>query len=163
MRKLSVNKIFITATIIIALFFLTRLEFDGFKAKTVIYPILWAGIGLLGFKYYKLLRGSESAIRKSLLGLGLAFYIFCTLSFGFIFFICAEINHGISFINKQDNSLSLECRTYGCYGTSEGCPLYKVRNLTKHIKWVTKFNENPVDTSKWQHRSLLYNSRTTDF
>ena len=150
MRKLSVNKIFITATTIIALLFLIRLEFGGFKAKTVIYPILWVGIGILGFKYSKLLRGRESAIRKSLLGLGLAFYIFGTLFFGFRFFMCAENNHGISFINKQDKSLSLECRTYDCYGTADDCQLYKVRNLTKHIKWVTKFIENPVDTSKWQ-------------
>jgi hypothetical protein len=150
MRKLSVNQLLITATTIIALLFLTRLELDDFKAKTVIYPILWAGIGVLGFRYFKILRGSASALRKSLLGLGLAFYIFGTLFFGSSFFMCAEGNHGILFINKQDKRLSLECRTYDCYGTADGCQLYKVRNLTIHLKWVTKFNENPIDTSEWQ-------------
>jgi predicted membrane channel-forming protein YqfA (hemolysin III family) len=145
-----VNKILITATTIITLFLFTRLEFDGFKVKTAVYPILWIGVGILGIRYFKILRGSASAIRKSFLGLGLALYIFGTLFFGSTFFICDQRNHGISFINKQNKSLSLECRTYDCYGTADGCQLYKVRNLTKHIKWVTKFNQNPVDTSEWQ-------------
>jgi predicted membrane channel-forming protein YqfA (hemolysin III family) len=150
MRKLSVNKVLITATTIIALFFSTRLEFDGFRVKTAVCPILWIGIGILGFRYFKILRGGASAIRKSLLALGFAFYIFGTLFYGSRFFMCAEGNHGILFINKRDKSLSLECRTYDCYGTADDCQLYKVKNLTRHIKWVTKFNENQVDTSEWQ-------------
>ncbi len=150
MRKPSLIKILIIATTIIALFFSTRLEFDGFKLKTVIYPILWVLIGALGFNYYKILRGTDAAIRKSLLGLGFAFYVLGTLALGLGFFICAEIDHGVSFIHKKDKSLSLVCRTFECYGTADHCQLYQVRKLTEHIKWVTRFNENPVDTSKWQ-------------
>ena len=150
MRKLSVKTTLIVATAILGLFLLTRLEIDGFKAKTIIYPILWIGIGILGFKYFNILKGSASAIRKSLLGLGLAVYIFSTLYFGIQFFMCAESDHGVLFTHKNNKSLSLVCRTYDCYGTADGCQLYEVRNLTKHIKWITKFNENSVDTSKWQ-------------
>jgi len=155
MRKPSIKLIFITASTITVLFSLTYLEINGFKAKTVIYPILWISIGVLGYKYYTLLRGSDSAIRKSLLGLGLAFYLFGSLAFGGSLILCKEIDHGVSFIHIENKSLSLVCRTYDCYGTVDDCQMYKVRNLTKHIKWVTKYNEKPVDTSKWQHRSFF--------
>lgn len=154
MRKSSINRILIGVAFILALLVFTRLEFDNFKAKTISYPILWLGIGILGFKYFKNLRGSASAIRKSLLGLGLAFYLIGSLFFGIQFIMCAESKHGISFINKRDIHIRLECRTADCYLTTDPCQLYKVRQLTKHIKWVTEFNEVPVDTSKWQHRSF---------
>jgi len=132
------------------LFFLTYLEFDDFKVKTVIYPILWIGVGVLGYGYFNILRGTDSAIRKTILGLGFAFYLFASLSFGLQFFFCGEGNKRTLFIHKTDKCLSLECRPYDCYGTADGCKLYKVKNLTKHIKWVTKYNENPVDTSEWR-------------
>ena len=151
MRRPSKKIIVITAIIILALLLLTKLEFGAYKAKTVIYPILWLGFGVLGVKYYQALRGSASAIRKSIFGLGLALYLLGTLVFGFEYLMCAEINYGISYIDKQDKRISLECRTFGCYGTSDNCQLYKVRHLTKSIKLVTKFDEFPVDTSKWQY------------
>ena len=153
MRKPPVNKILIIAVTILVLFFLTYLEIDDFKAKTIIYPILWIGIGLLGYKYYNILRGSDSAIRKTILGLGFAFYVLASLSFGLGFFLCGEGDHGVSYTHKKKKSLSLICRRYDCYGTADRCQLYKVRNLTKHIKWVTKYtkyNEKPVDTSEWR-------------
>ena len=149
MRKPLINKIVIAASIVLAIFLLSGIEIGSFKIKAVTYPILWISIGVLGFKYFKTLRGRNSAIRKSLLGLGLAFYVFGTWYFIFSFFLCAEIDRGVSFLHKKDKSLSLVCRTFECYGTSSSCQLYKVRNLTTHIKWVTKYNENPVDTSKW--------------
>jgi len=151
MRKLPLNKVLIGATCIFALFVLTRVEIDDFKLKTIIYPISWVAIGIFGFKYYNILRGSASAIRKSLFGLALGFYILGTLYFGLRIFMCAEDDHGVSFTHKKDRSLSLVCRTYDCYGTADHCQLYKVRTLTKHIKWVIRFNEIPVDTNIWQH------------
>jgi len=151
MKTLSLIKILIITTAIIVLYFLTSLEFDGFKAKTVIYPVLWIVIGVLGFKYFKTLRGTDAAIRKSLLGLGLAVYILGTLFLGLGFLLCAESDHGVIFTNKKDKSLSLVCRTYDCYLTADRCKIYQVRTLTEHIKWVTRFSENRVDTSEWQH------------
>ncbi len=150
MRKPPATKIFIIAAAILVLFLLTNLEIDSFKAKTIIYPILWIGIGLFGYGYYNILRGTDSAIRKTILGLGFAFYLFASLSFGLQFFFCGEGNKRTLLIHKTDKSLRLECRPYDCYGTADGCQLYKVRNLTKHIKWVTRFKEIPVDTSEWQ-------------
>jgi len=150
MRKPSVNKIILIAATIQVLFLLTNLEIDSFKAKTIIYPILWIGIGLLGYGYFTILRGTESAIRKTILGLGFAFYVFASLFFGIGFFLCAEGDHGVSYTHKKDKSLSLVCRTFDCFGTADGCQLYKVRNLTRHIKWVTRSKEIPVDTSEWQ-------------
>ena len=150
MKTLSLIKILIITTAIIVLYFLTSLEFDGFKAKTIIYPILWISIGVLGYWYYDFLRGSNSAIRKSILGLGFAFYLLGTLFLGLGFLFCAESDHGVIFTNKKDKSLSLVCRTYDCYLTADRCQIYQVRKLTEHIKWVTRFSENPVDTSEWQ-------------
>lgn len=99
MRRPSIKIIVITAVIILALLVLTKLEFGNYKAKTVIYPILWLGFGVLGVKYYRSLRGSASAIRKSILGLGIALYSLGTLFFGFEYLMCAEINYGISYID----------------------------------------------------------------
>jgi len=153
MRKPSANKIVVIAMIILVLFLLTNLEIDSFKAKSIIYPISWIGIGWLGYRYFNFLRGTDSAIRKTILGLGFAFYVLASLSFGLGYFLCSEGDHGVSYTNKKDKTLSLVCRTFDCYGTADRCQLYKVRNLTKHIKWVTKYtkyNEKPIDTSEWR-------------
>ncbi|HEX6179704.1 MAG TPA: hypothetical protein VFZ47_00585 [Chitinophagaceae bacterium] len=150
MRKISIRRIIIAGVVIIALLALTRLEFEGFKFKTIVYPVLWIGIGIAGFKYYNTLRGSESPIIRSLLGLGMAFYLFRTWGFGCQRIMCGEINRGVLFINKHDNKLTLEIRSFECYGTTGDGQLYKVRNLTRSLKWVTEFNATPVDTTIWK-------------
>ena len=151
MQKISMRKTLIAVVVTIALLALARLEFEGFKFKTIIYPVLWIGIGVAGFKYYKKLQWSESAIIRTILGLGMVIYLFGTLGFGCRFILCGEINRGVSYINIHNDKLTLEIRDYECYGTTGDGQLYKVRSLTRSLKWVSEFNATPVDTTVWKY------------
>ena len=151
---LVLNRLIIALTTILFLIFLSNLEFGSFKTKSIIYPLIWICIPIVGLNLFNRLRGSSSVIRKSLLGLGAAFYLFGTIVFGMRLLLCAEIDHGTLFKNKNNSQINLECRTYDCYGTAESCQLYKVRYLIGKIKLVTKYNQEPVDESKWQRISL---------
>jgi len=51
--------------------------------------------------------------------------------------------------NKEDKSILIVCRRFDCYGTAEDCRLFKIKKLTNHLKWVTKFEEAKVDITKW--------------
>ena len=140
----------IAVVVIIALFALTRFEFEGLNFTSIVYPVLWICIGVAIFKYYQTLRVVESAIRRTLMGLGLAIYVFGTLGIGCQLIMCGEMNNGVSFINKHDDKLTLESRDFECYGATGDYKLYKVRSLTKSLKWVTEFHDNPVDTTIWE-------------
>jgi hypothetical protein len=137
-------------TLIVALLFLTKLEIGSFKTKTAIYPLVWILIGVLGLRYYNALRGSNSAIKKSLLGLGLTVYILGTLFLSMGFFMCGEYEAGSSYTHKTNKSLTLVCRTYECYGTTGQCQLYTIRRITPRIKWVTALTSDKIDTTIWR-------------
>jgi len=47
-------------------------------------------------------------------------------------------------------------KTYECLMTEGDPELFEERTIINHIKWVTPFEENPIDTTKWQRVSLQY-------
>ena len=154
MQKPSRNTIFFSVTIIIVLFMLSKIEYDSFKVKSIAYPLLWINVGVIGFRYFKSLRGSGSAIRKTILSIGFAIYVLASLNFTIRLFLCSENTHGVSYINTKNNNLTLECRTYECFGTADRCQLYKIKRLTSHIKWVTILNDKIPHETEWRHIPL---------
>jgi hypothetical protein len=147
MQKFTFKQILIALTFIILLYFLHPLEYGNFKMKTVIYLFIWISIAVI---VINVLPKRRSLMKTLGVSIGVLVYFFATCFFGFSFLFCRWENHGIIYINKSDNSIKIICRTYDCYGTAEGCELFKARQLTKHIKWVTEFNDDPVDTTKWR-------------
>lgn len=148
-RKFSVKEVLAALIFFILLFASLPMEYDDIKARTFIYPIMWIGAGYIVFKIFpkKSLTKSSLLIALGIVGL---FYILTQVT-GF----CAWGHHGTLYVNKKDKSIKIICRTYDCFGTAEGCRLFKERRLTQHIKWVTSLDENPVDTTKWQSVSLM--------
>jgi hypothetical protein len=143
-KKISVKKVLTALISFLILFIFLPLEYDNIQAKTFIYPIMWIGMGYIVFKAFPG-KSPTKSILLMLLGIIGLFYTF-THAIGF----CAWIKHGTYYINKRDKSIRIICRTYDCYGTAEGCRLFEVRRITEHIKWVTSFDEKPIDTIKWQ-------------
>lgn len=149
MRNVTFKTVVFAAIILIVLLLLSRVEIDDFKIKTITYPALWLAIGILGFWFYRKLLGTNSALRKSIFGIGFALYVLCSLYFFLSFFLCAEITSGSKYLHRMESTLSLECRSYECYGTTGSCELYTLRSLTDHIKWVTKYDGDTVDLNIW--------------
>ena len=130
---------------LLVLCLLLPLEYDNIKAKTFIYPILWIGVVYTIRKLFP----NDSILRNSLLVLLyiVGCFYFLTQVTGF----CGWAKHGTLYINKRDRSIRVTCRTYDCLGTAEGCQLFEERRLTKHLRWVTRFSKEPVDTTQWQN------------
>jgi hypothetical protein len=143
-RKFSVKEVVATFVVLLVLFISLPLEYDNIKAKTFIYPIMWIGVSYIVFRAFP----ENSQTRSiSLIFLGII-GLFYTITH--IVGFCGWSKHGTLYINKRDKSIRIICRTYDCLGTAEGCRLFEVRRITDHIKWVTSFDEKPIDTSKWQ-------------
>lgn len=130
------------------------MEFGNFKLKSLIYPLIWIMIGYMGFRYYRSLAGSKSAIRKSILGLGFALYIFASIYGIGKHFLCSDINYGTRYIHKTDDSLSIVCISYECYGTTASHDYYKIKQITSYIRWVTKVNKESIDKTRWRQVGL---------
>ena len=143
-RKFSLKKVLAALISFLILFLFLPLEYDNIKAKTFIYPIMWISLGYIVFKAFP---GKSYTKRILLMLLGIIglFYIFIHV-IGF----CGWIQYGTLYVNKRDKSIRIICRTYGCFGTAEGCRFFEQRRITEHIKWVTSFDEKPIDTTKWQ-------------
>ena len=71
------------------------------------------------------------------------------LAFSFFFF-CRWGSHGAIYQNKGNAYVKIICKTYDCYGTSEGCRLFKQREILAHVYWVTMFDDTKVDTAIWE-------------
>jgi hypothetical protein len=149
-RKFSLNKVLAALIFSLVLFIFLPLEYDNIKAKTFIYPIMWISLGYIVFKAFP---GKSYTQRILLMLLGIIglFYTF-THVIGF----CGWIKHGTLYVNKRDKSIRIICRTYDCLGTAEGCRLFEQRIITEHIKWVTNFDEKPIDTT-WQSVPFMSN------
>jgi hypothetical protein len=142
--KPSVKKVLAVLIFFLVLFIFLPLEYDKIKAKTFIYPIMWTGMGYIVFKAFR----RKSNIQITLLILLGIIGLFYTITH--IIGFCAWGSNGTLYINKKNKSNRIVCRTYDCLGTAEGCRLFEVRRITEHIKWVTNFDEQPIDTTKWQ-------------
>jgi len=130
----------------VLLFLLFHLEYDTIKAKTFLSPLFWISVAFFLIKKLK----KKSTLRSIVFLVGGIVYFFIALNFlldltGF----CAWGHSNILYINKSDRSIKLDCRSYECFMTSGDCELYEVKNITNHLKLVTKFNEKQVDTAKW--------------
>jgi hypothetical protein len=153
MKKPFRKTVLLSVILIVTLFLLSKIEYDSFSLKSITYPLLWVTVGIIGFRYFKNLP-TRSAIRKTILSIGFAIYVLASLYFTMQLFLCAESTYGTRYINTKSNSLTLECRTYDCYGTADQCQLYKLRRLTNHIKWVTIFDDKIPDKNEWRYISL---------
>jgi len=147
MEKFTLKEILGWVSFFILLFALLHLEYDTIKVKTFIYPLFWISIAYILIKKYR----RKSTLRRIIFLLGGVLYFFIALNIladltGF----CAWGHSNVLYINKSDKSTKIACRSYECFMTSDNCELYEVKNITTHLKWVTKFNENPIDTTRWE-------------
>ena len=145
MQALIFRKTIIGGIIIACLFLLTKIEYDNFKLSGFVYPLLWISTPFI-FRYI-LINGPIS--RVSFL-LGIFGYLLIIFLFSLFSSFCSWSRDVPLYKSRRDKSLIIVCRTYDCYGTTEDCRLYQVKMLTNHIKWVVKFEEIKVDSSKWQ-------------
>lgn len=144
MYILIFKKIIIVAIVISCLFFLTEIEYDNFKLSPIVYPLIWISIPFI-LKYFlpeSSLKISHVLIASLVYTAIISFYLFFSV-------FCAWSKDLLLYKNKKDKSTLIVCRTYDCYGTAEDCRLFNVKKLTSHIKWVTKFKEEIVDSTKW--------------
>jgi len=134
---------------LLLLWLLAPLEIDGFKLKTPVYSILWLSLPVIIYHMFP----ANGGIMGNIVGvIGTVVYVFITLVLGFIFLsgFCAWVNQSTRYISQKDSSVKIIQRGYACYGTDDDKYLFKQRKLTKHIKWVTEFNETRIDTLVWK-------------
>jgi len=135
--------------IALALIF-TRIEIFDFKLKTVIYPLAWIAFGVILYRSSVKLRGTRSAIRRTVLGITFALYVFGTLFLALKFAMCGEGLTDTKYVNREDDRLFLVCRIYDCYEEVSKCQFMEVKTFVLHIRWVTKVDKDRVDLSKWK-------------
>jgi hypothetical protein len=153
LKSVSREALFYIA-IIISAYFLLPLEYDNFKIKIVLHPLIWTSIVLLILKIFP---GGKTLKRAVTAWIGSGVYLlllFLNIFMETVF--CNWGNIGSFYISKTEASVKLVCRTYNCYGTADDCQLFKVSQLTTHIKWVTKFTEKRVDSIQW--KSIPFNT-----
>jgi hypothetical protein len=152
MDKLTFKEVVGGLCFFVLLFTFYHLEYDTIKAKTFLYPLFWISIAYIFIKKFR----RKSTLRTFIFSVGGVIYFFIALNIltdltGF----CAWGHSNILYINKSNKSVKIDCRFYECFMTSGDCEMYKVNYITTHIKWVTKFNENPVDTTKWEKAPFM--------
>ncbi len=142
---LILKKIFISVIIIAFLYLLTYIEYNNFKLSRIAYPLIWISIPIT-LRY--ILVKENVSIRTFIIGI--VVFIFISIFYLLFSVFCAWSNDSTLYISKSNESITLVCRTYDCYGTAEDCRLYQVTKLKSKFKWVTKFEEKIVDSKKWQ-------------
>ena len=153
MRDIYSKRIISCLLIILIASLLTRLEIYGFKMKPIMSVIIWLAAGVLMYMISGFLRGSGSAIRKSVLGLAFAVYVLTAPLVVLQFLMCGEGGTGIKYVSLKDDDVFLECRNYDCFQTSSVCELTEVRTVLAGIYWVTNVDEKQVDQTKWKKLS----------
>jgi hypothetical protein len=146
-RRFSRTEIVVALLLLFLLFFFLPLEYDDIKAKTFLYPMILISIAFVVYKTFP----DPSELRTFVFSIGGGAYLLCALLYipnliGF----CASRDHGTLYVNKKDPSRRITMTGYSCFLTDEDTQLYEERTITQHIKWVTSFDEKPVDTTKWQ-------------
>jgi hypothetical protein len=62
--------------------------------------------------------------------------------------MCSWYTEAILFESKQSSSIKIARRSFGCGATDSGSPSYdvfKIRNITPYLIWVTKIDTNTID------------------
>lgn len=150
-RKFSLKQMLAALIYFTILSLLLPLQYDNMSAKTVIEPIIWTSIAFVAYKLFP--RKSELRTGVFLIG-GVIYLLFLFSWFTNLTGFCANIDHGVLYVNKKDPSRVLTMKTYECFMTEGDPELFEERSLTDHFKWVTRFNQKPVDTVKW--RSIAF-------
>ena len=146
-RKFNIKKLLLILAYFFLLFCLLPLEYDDIKVRTFVKPLIYASAAFL--LYRAVTAKSRDKYAKWLLGGLLTFFFLIYLFFKLIGF-CAWGDFGIQYVNRNDNSDRIIMRGYGCFLTDDDTQLFEERLLTKHLKWVTNFDEQPIDKNKWQ-------------
>ena len=66
--------------------------------------------------------------------------------------MCSWTTGKVFFESKQDRSIKIVERDYGCGATDSGrpiCKIFKVKNITNYLIWVTEIDTNKIDKSQW--------------
>ena len=66
--------------------------------------------------------------------------------------MCSSTTHKVFFENKQNPSIKIVQRSYGCgaIDSSPSVPLvFKVREITSNLIWVTDIDTTQIDKSEW--------------
>lgn len=150
MTIFTLKAILIFALAMILALVLTRLEIYGFSLKIIVNPIAWIGIGVIIFRINEHLRGTGPGIRKSMLGIVFALYVFGSFFLGLRLFMCGETKRGSNYVSVQDQNIHLQCRTYECFLTTGQCKFIQLRTLVKNVQWITTLERHEVDLSKWR-------------
>ena len=148
MRNFKYPTPVVLIAMLVILWLLVPLEIGSFKLKTLVYSILWLSLPVIIYRLFP----ANSGIMGNVVGVITVVYIFLTLVPGFIFLFgfCAWVNQSTRYISKKDISIKIIQRGYACYGTDDDKVLFRQWTVTKHIKWVTEFNETTIDTVVWK-------------
>jgi len=147
MKKIPIKNIFACFLALLLLFFLSPLEYDNTKYKAFIYPFIYLTTAVILIVWY---RRRNSTLENILIPFAGLIYLFASCNFLVDHSFCRWTTHFDSYTSRTNKYLKLVCRSYECYGTDGNCQLYKEWSLTNHLKWVTKFNNENVDTTVWK-------------
>lgn len=66
--------------------------------------------------------------------------------------MCGWSTEAVLFQNKQNSSLKIATRSFGCGATDSGSTrleVFKIRPITPYFIWATKTDTTTIDKSKW--------------
>jgi hypothetical protein len=146
-RKFKLKELLIALAYFLLLFSLLPLEYDNIRARTFVYPLIYVSAAYVLYK--ALFERSSEKYAIGLVG-GIIAFFFIIYYFLRLIGFCAWSDFGILYVNRNDKSDKIIMRGYGCFLTDTDTQLFEEREITKHLKWVTNFDEKPINTTKWQ-------------
>lgn len=126
-------------------FVLNHVEYGSYKFELLSNLLLLA---LIGSGFIALLRNKKYKTHKVKIIIGFSLYLLFTFLFLFSVMMCGNANDSKLYVQKENKTTSIICRSYECFLTSGPCDLYKCNTIAGKLKWVTKYT-GTVDTTKW--------------
>lgn len=148
MPKNVLKRYLIYCSALLLLYAFSFVQYSNFSLYSISYNLIWICIGIFGYIEYKNLKGSPSAIRKSILSIAFALYCLSIPIFLFRLFICSSQKNSVLFQNKKDNSIEIVGRNNECY--ADPYTLMKVYHITDNLKWVIELDKQKVDTTEFR-------------
>jgi len=77
---------------------------------------------------------------------------FCIIMTVFLGSMCAWTTDKVFFENKQNSSIKIVQRHFGCGATDSSEPtieVFKIREITPYLIWATKIDTNQIDKNEW--------------
>jgi hypothetical protein len=150
LRRFTMTELVVVVLYFVLLFVLCHLQYYDFRARTIVYPILWLSAA---FVIYKLLF-EKSRERRGILQLGGIIGFFVLLYYGVrLTGFCSYVNYGTSYVNQKDSSVTITSRGYGCFMTDVDFDYTLERRLTAHLKWITDLDVQHLDPASWRRLS----------